>query len=72
MRQTDIKTIYLSTEEFKQSIVDYVGQYNSELAQHLARHESQIALTEDGLTLRVLKEVETFNTEPEFIVNDKE
>ena len=72
MRQTDIKTIYLSTEELKQVIIDYVGQHNYELTQLLIRHELQIILTEDGLTLRIPKEIETFNTEPEFVVNDKE
>jgi hypothetical protein len=71
MRQTDIKTIYLSTEELKQAIVDFVEQHSIELAQLVRSYEMQLALTEEGLTLRVVKEVETLNTEPEYIVNDE-
>ena len=72
MRQTDIKTIYLSSNELRLAIADFISRINPELADVMTTYDSQIGLTEDGMVIRISEEIETFNTTPEFVANAEE
>jgi len=72
MKQTDIKTIYLSSNELRFAIAEFISKINPELGGMVTTYDSQIGLTEDGMTLRISEEIEAFNTTPEFVTNDEE
>jgi|TARA_R110000824_G_scaffold282187_2_gene470474 hypothetical protein len=72
MRQTDIKTIYLSSSELRLAIAGFVSRTNPELADTMTTYDSQIGLTEDGMVIRISEEIEAFNTTPEFVTNAEE
>mgnify|MGYP003681696594 CR=1 FL=1 len=72
MRQTDIKTIYLSSNELRLAIADFISRVNPELGDVMTTYDSQIGLTEDGMIIRISDEIEAFNTTPEFVANVEE
>ena len=72
MRQTDIKTIYLSSNEVRLAIADFISRVNPELGDLMTTYDSQIGLQEDGMIIRISEEVEAFNTTPEFVANAEE
>lgn len=70
MRQTNIITVYLSSEEFKEAIVKFVGDRRPELAEHISAHAIQLAMHDDQLVIRVASEIDVYNDNEEYIVNE--
>ena len=48
MKTTSLKTIYLTADELKQAIVEYLEKEHEELAQHLHNNECDMAWGQDG------------------------
>jgi hypothetical protein len=61
MRQTDIKTIYLTGEELKVAITDYITSRHAELAVLVSTHDVQLTLVEEGMIIRINREIEAYN-----------
>jgi len=61
MRQTDIKTIYLTGEELKLALCDFISSRNIELATQVATHDVQLSLGDEGMMIRVSTEIEAYN-----------
>ncbi len=70
MRQTDIKTIYISGDELKSAVVDFVKSRNKDLGALVEVNELQLSLNNEGLIVRIAKEIDIFNDNHEFIIND--
>ncbi len=70
MKQTDIKTIYISGEELKSAVVDFVKSRNKDLGTLVEVNELQLSLNNEGLIVRIAKEIDIFNDNHEFIIND--
>ncbi len=70
MRQTDIKTIYISGDELKSAVVDFVKSRNKDLGTLVEDNELQLSLNNEGLIVRIAKEIDIFNDNHEFIIND--
>ena len=70
MRQTDIKTIYIGVEELKSAVVDFVKSKNKDLGILIEDNELQLSLNNEGLIVRIAKEIDIFNDNHEFIIND--
>ncbi len=70
MRQTDIKTIYISGDELKSAVVDFVKSRNKDLGTLVEVNELQLSLNNEGLIVRIAKEIDIFNDNHEFIIND--
>jgi len=48
MKTTSLKTIYLTADELKQAIVEYLAKEHEELAQHLYDNECEMVWGQDG------------------------
>ena len=48
MKTTSLKTIYLTADELKQAIVEYLEKEHEELAQHLRNNECEMVWGQDG------------------------
>jgi hypothetical protein len=48
MKITSLKTIYLTADELKQAIVEYLEKEHEELAQHLYDNECEMVWGQDG------------------------
>lgn len=48
MKTTSLKTIYLTADELKQAIVEYLEKEHKELAQHLYDNECEMVWGQDG------------------------
>ncbi len=48
MRTTSLKTIYLTVDELKQALVEYLAKEHEELAQHLYDNECEMVWGQDG------------------------
>ena len=48
MRTTSLKTIYLTEDELKQAIVEYLEKEHKELAQHLYDNECEMVWGQNG------------------------
>ena len=48
MRTTSLKTVYLTEDELKQAIVEYLEKEHEELAQHLYDNECEMVWGQDG------------------------
>ena len=48
MKTTSLKTIYLTADELKQAIVEYLEKEHEELAQHLHNNECDMVWGQDG------------------------
>ena len=70
MRQTDIKTIYIGVEELKSAVVDFVKSKNKDLGTLIEDNELQMSLNNEGLIVRIAKEINGYNDDHEFIVNE--
>ena len=71
MRQTDIKTIYFSGHEVKESIVDFIRTRNPELSALVAQEDVQIVMNDDGMVIRIAREIESYNdVTEEYITNE--
>jgi hypothetical protein len=70
VRQTDIKTIYISGDELKSAVVDFVKSKNKDLGTLIEDNELQMSLNNEGLIVRIAKEINGYNDDHEFIVNE--
>ena len=70
MRQTDIKTIYLTGEEIKQCIADFISERSPDLARLVTNNSLQLQVTDHGVVIRIPHEIETYNDELEYAVNE--
>ncbi len=70
MKQTDIKTIYIGVEELKSAVVDFVKSKNKDLGTLIEDNELQMSLNNEGLIVRIAKEINGYNDDHEFIVNE--
>ena len=48
MKTTSLKTIYLTVDELKQALVEYLAKEHKELAQHLYDNECEMVWGQDG------------------------
>ena len=48
MKTTSLKTIYLTADELKQAIVEYLAKEHEDLAQHLYDNECEMVWGQDG------------------------
>ena len=48
MKTTSLKTIYLTADELKQAIVEYLEKEHEELAQHLRNNDCEMVWGQDG------------------------
>ena len=48
MKTTSLKTIYLTVDELKQALVEYLAKEHEELAQHLYDNECEMVWGQDG------------------------
>ena len=48
MKTTSLKTIYLTVDELKQALVEYLAKDHEELAQHLYDNECEMVWGQDG------------------------
>ena len=48
MKTTSLKTIYLTEDELKQAIVEYLAKEHKELAQHLYDNECEMVWGQNG------------------------
>jgi hypothetical protein len=70
VKQTDIKTIYIGVEELKSAVVDFVKSKNKDLGTLIEDNELQMSLNNEGLIVRIAKEINGYNDDHEFIVNE--
>jgi hypothetical protein len=48
MKTTSLKTIYLTVDELKQALVEYLAKEHEELAQHLYDNDCEMVWGQDG------------------------
>ncbi len=56
MKQTDIKTIYLTALELKNAIANFVEKEDPELAQQMAAYDCQLSVKDEGMVIRIIHE----------------
>jgi len=57
MKITSMKTIYLSEAELKNILADYISQYNSTLAHHMAKNHCTMEWVDNKFTISMDGEV---------------
>ena len=56
MKQTDIKTIYLTALEVKNALAYFIEREDPELAQQMAAYDCQLNLKDEGMVIRIMHE----------------
>ena len=56
MKQTDIKTIYLTALEVKNALASFIEREDHELAQQMAAYDCQLNLKDEGMVIRIMHE----------------
>ena len=72
MKTTSLKTIYLTADELKQAIVEYLEKEHEELAQHLRNNECEMVWKSEYFVISMDGEIDDGDNTPERVEEQKE